>query len=216
MNSDRKNTRKNKHGPRLDQVMRPTEYNAQISVRTRIRYYNDSSAYTSVTITRGALLDSIIMATGSTSGYRINSAVKLNKIEIFGQPPGAGTSVPGSVSATSSVTWLSTYAPQRVVTSTGLGTSYGAHISTSPPRMSLAGYWSLTGQNESEALCVIAVHPYDLIDLYLQYTILGQFGMGSAVTLISATVGQVYYPPLDYQANLGSSTLLPVALPSVL
>jgi hypothetical protein len=161
-------------------------------------------------VSRATLLDLMVMAVSATAANRIFDAVKIRRIRIWGNAPGAGA----VAARTSSVQWLSTYSPARIVSDSGSGATYGARLSTVPPAMSLAGFWSLTGVNEADALFILELNQGDIVDLDLTFRIQNGIFDASiapvAVVVIAATVGTVYCLALDFVTAAGSAVVLPV------
>lgn len=188
----------------------PMEFEATFKSFKRLRFAAGSSG--TITITRANLLDLMVLASGTTTAYRLFDAVKLNGIQIWGPVDTAEGAY-----ETVSVQWLSTYAPAIVESASGIGTAFGPRLSTRPPAKSLAGFWSLTGISESDVLCVIS-GANSIIDLLLEFRIQNNLFAETApasVTVTSATVGTVYCTYLDFVQNGSSSTVVPVSYLSI-
>jgi len=186
----------------------PPQLEATYSVGKTIRY--TATAAVNVVVSRGQLLDSLVLATGSTAAYRVLDAVKVRSIRIWGNAPGTG-----AVQArTSSVQWLSSYSPAKVVSDSGVGATYGARVYSKPPAMSLAGFWSLTGINESEAVFWLTLNEGDIVDLAVSARIQNNVNgedAPAAVTVVGATVGTVYQLALDFVQSGAAAVIIPVA-----
>lgn len=114
-------------------------------------------------ITRANLLATYLinLATG-TQNARLIAAVRWNSCKIY-----AGLSnVTGS--STASLEWLSNLGPTSERSVTGSATSPGILV-TSPPRSSTAGFWSITGQTETEVLANMTVGGGDFVDVNLSF-----------------------------------------------
>jgi hypothetical protein len=165
-----------------------------------------------ITVTRANLLDLMVLASGTTTAYRLFDAVKLNGIQIWG-PVDTAEGTYENVT----VQWLSTYAPATVESASGIGTAFGPRLSTRPPAKSLAGFWSLSGVSETDILCVIQAQN-SVIDLLLEFRVQNNLYGETApvsITVSGATVGTVYCTYLDFVQNAGSSTVAPVAYLSI-
>jgi hypothetical protein len=186
---------------------KPPQFEATFVVGKTVRF--TATAAGSIPITRGALLDLVVMATTTTAANRIFDAVKVRRIRIWSNPPGAGA----VATRTCGVQWLSNLSPSKVVSDSGVGATYGARVDTKPPAMSLAGFWSLTGVDETEQLFYLQLNQGDVIDLDLSFRIQNNlFGTDppAAVTVIGATVGTVYILALDFVDFAAMAVILPV------
>jgi hypothetical protein len=187
--------------------MKPPQFESSFAVAKTVRFTATSALTFSVL--RASLLDLFVMAETAVSAGRIFEAVKVRRVRIWGNAPGAGA----VATRTSGVQWQSTYSPSKVVSDSGSGATYGARISTKPPAMSLAGFWSLTGVNETDALFVLQLNQGDVVDLDLTFRVQNNiFGtdVPAAVTVIGATVGTVYCLALDFFTDVAASVVIPV------
>jgi hypothetical protein len=87
-------------------------------------------------------------------------------------------------------------------------TAYIPHISSEPPRESLAGVWSTVGSNESTVLFSLNLTTDCIIDIHIT-AVLGNAYLGeTAATTISitgGTGGNIGMPALDHS---GGATLV--------
>jgi hypothetical protein len=184
----------------------PMQYQAGMHIRQRIRYVAGTGGI--YTITRANLLSTLIVCTANSTAsafYRIAEGVKVNRIEAF-SPPTTATSFVRVF-----VEWLSNLGPSTMYSSLG-DTSQPAKIITSPPRNSLAGFWSITGANESESLFSLGCPGNTIIDVF--YDIILQNAEASTQVTCSTTgsIGQLYATALNgpsgaspcYAADLNS------------
>jgi len=186
---------------------KPPQFAATFCVGKTVRF--TATAAGTFTITRASLLDLFVMAETTTAGGRIFDAVKVRRIRIWGNAPGAGA----VATRTSGVQWLSTYSPAKVVSDSGVGATYGARISTKPPALPLAGFWSLTGTNEADELFVLQLNLGDVIDIDLSFQVQNNIygtDVPAAVVLVGATVGTVYCLYLDYTVFGAAAVIMPV------
>lgn len=139
--------------------LKPPQFESTFQVSKKLRF--TATAAITTAILRGGLLDLLVAAQTATAAGRIFDAVKVRRIRIWGNAPGAGA----VATRTSGVQWLSTYSPAKMVSDSGSGATYGARIDTKPPAMSLAGFWSLTGIGESEALFALQLNQGDVVDI---------------------------------------------------
>jgi len=170
---------------------------------------------TSISITRADLLNLIAVGLNNTlvgqQVSRIFSGAKLNKLEM--RNPGAAP-VAGSDTelTTGAVEWTSTYGPSSEVSDSGTPL-HPLFITTTPPRQSLASFWSLTGFNESDVLMILSVPAMAIIDLWVEFVMQD----GQTPVLLTPTAssvdGTVYAIYLD---GVVSGVLKPVSYTTIL
>jgi hypothetical protein len=163
-------------------------------------------------LTRAMLLNLLQSGNSSTTTARLIAAIRVNRIQMFCSPIGAYGNT------TCSVEWLSTYGPSTEKSDTTTSISIPASVISSPPRNSLASFWSLTGQNESDVIAKISFpsnsYGNALIDVWTDIVLMDD---ESPVTLTphnSVTVSQLYMGYLDGFTG-GSSAYQPIAYTSI-
>jgi hypothetical protein len=190
-------------GGRSGMLSHPPEYVATVRFPHRFRFQTSTGGATA-SIIRAELLNQILVATTTTTWGRVMSAVKLNKVEIWGFA-GIGTT---GVPALASVEFLGLQGPSTVFSDVQIGMQ-PAHVVAQPPPDSLNRFWSNSGQNETDALFTIVAPADSIVDVHLDCVL--QDGE-TAVTgggIAGATVGQVYYSGLD---SIVSANFTPVSL----
>jgi hypothetical protein len=186
---------------------KPPQFESTVSVAKTLRFTSTSAA--NVTITRAAVLDLLVMASSATAAYRLFDAVKVRGIRIWGNAPGAGA----VATRTSGVQWLSVYSPAKIVSDSGSGATYGARITTKPPAMSLAGFWSLSGINEGEDLFTLQLNQGDVVDIDFTFRLQNNFlgvAVPVAIVIVAGTVGTVYCMALDFAQSGAAAVVVPV------
>jgi hypothetical protein len=181
-------------------VSHPPQFVSTKRIASRARYIATGS---STSITRGMLLSHLIMnAAGTTTNYRLLSAFRLKSVECWASATALGSG------ATVAVEWTSSNGPSTLNTDTSMGSAEPAHVRTSPPPAALAGFWSLTGINESEVVFIITVPAGAVVDI--TYEAVFQTGeAATAVTTTSAgTAGQVF---MTYLGGATTTTFQPVS-----
>lgn len=151
----------------------------------------------------------LVNQSSSTGNFRILSAIKLNRVEIWGLS-GSGASDYGASSVV--VEWLSQYSPTSEVTDSGTAL-YPAHVVTTPPRQSIASFWSMSGSNESEVLFKVIAPPGAIMDIWYDMVLQDGQGPTSVGTTASGVAGTLYYSHAD--GPDASSTWAPVSLTSL-
>jgi hypothetical protein len=204
----RRRTSVNKKAPKGHGIpVKPPQFEATFAVGKTVRF--TATAATLISCSRASMLDLFVMATAANAASRIFEAVKIRRIRVWGNAPGAGA----VAARTSSLQWLSTYSPSKVVSDSGSGASYGARISSKPPAMSLAGFWSLTGVNEADELFVLQLNQGDVVDIDLSFRIQNNvfgFSVPAAIVIIGGTVGTVYCMALDFVPLAAAAVVVPV------
>lgn len=174
--------------------LRPPPFKANFQVKHRFRFVVTVQVASS--ITRKDLLNLIFINAVTTTQSRIFSAVKLNRVEIWAV---AGSGSNDFSTANISMNWLSNYGPNTEVSDSGNAFNT-AHITTSPPRQSLASFWSLTGSNETEALFFLSAPVGAIVDVWVDATLFD--GAGAAFTTNGSGSGSfLYFGYLDYSSS---------------
>jgi hypothetical protein len=175
------------------------------------RYTMGSQANAGITI--NDILDSYFVAASSTVGFRVFSAVKIRKIEIW------GPAYTGASPVTLNFTWYSeasgqdTGSPSVNVTDTSVAFNDCPHLCVVPPRNSNAAMW-LSSQNNSDPLFYMVAPANSVVDIHLTGTIAegapgGAVGQAAIVRSLSgATPGTLYSSYMNPSA--GATGLTPV------
>jgi hypothetical protein len=183
-------------------LIRPSQLMVSPQAAYKMRFYE--SAGGNRIVTRADMLNRLVMASSGSVGYRLFSAVKLNKLTIF-----ATTDAPGSV-INSSLQWLSTSGPSQLITETSTSAAYPSVIVSRPPKQSLASFWSQVGTNESEQLLIMKLNGGDMVEVefqaVLQNSYLGFNPAGTAITITSGVAATIGAPSLDHS---GSAAVIP-------
>jgi hypothetical protein len=181
--------------------------NIELKHRFRFQASGTAGTITTSSITPTELLQSMgVMATSTTSGRPIFESFKINLVEAWTTSSAAGFG--------STITLLWGDSTQGAannnleVSDTTVSSAFPAHIMTSPPRGSNASFWQ-NGQ-ASVNLFEITYSAGSVVDVHVTGILLdGSAGVGGPLTLVGATVGAIYYEPLDGRAT---GLLDPVAL----
>jgi hypothetical protein len=190
--------------------MGPRPFQANVRFSHRFRYSNGSNNVTTEQITRGNLLNSIIVnLTGGTSNGRIASAVRVKSIEMWTWMNNQGAVADQTVA----LTWTSNYGPTSEISDSTFSSAVPAHIRTSPPRDSLASFWSSSGSNESEVILLISAPNYSIMDVVLDFVLLDGSTF-TATTANNGSAGRVYYSPFD--GPNGNGYWQPVSMSAIL
>ncbi len=177
----------------------PPQFAATKRIVGRARYLAASSS-TGTSITRAILLNHLVMNSASgTTNYRVFSGFRLKSVEMW----------QSSTSTTPlSVEWTSSLGPSPVVSDTSVGTAFPAHVSTSPPKDSLAAFWSLTSSNESDVLLILTFDQQAVVDITFEAIIQNGEVPVAVTTTASGTAGKVY---MTYLSGATTTVLPPVS-----
>lgn len=188
--------------------MRPPQFASNVVFKHRFRFGATGTSNT-VSVKRSDLLGLLFSnRSGSTSNSRIVAAAKLNRVEAWGT---GGDSDSVSAVTIISLEWRSANAPTLELSDTG-SPYRPPHLITSPPSHSLAGFWSLTGTNESEELFIMRVIAGTTVDIWVDMVLFDGETPVAVTTTASGTVGQLYAGFLDASST---KLLQPVSLGSL-
>ncbi len=189
----RKSSRTNGAVRRLGQqskqlaLAHPPQFQSTKKFVGRARYLALAANNIPLSITRRILLNHLIMNTTATTNYRLLSGIRLKSVSIWQ----SGSTSPISVE------WTSQYGPSSIVSDTAVGTAQPAYVSTSPPPMSLASFWSITGQNETEVIAILSYVTNAVIDITYEAVLQNGETPTSVTTTANGTTGTVYMTYLD-------------------
>lgn len=180
-----------KNGKEID---RPSQFFANPEVSRRYRF--TSSSGTSTAITTSLLLNACgVAATAANTGSAIFQSVKVRQIEIWTPPAAQGAA------ATCSVLWPAGNQSQpREVSDTTVSVASPAHVRTSPPPGSLAGFWTTS----AATLFTLVAPPGSIIDVWVSLIMGDGTTSSGTATLVGATAGRIYYCALDSSTAAGS------------
>ncbi len=166
-----------------------------------IRYQLD--AVTASTISGAQLLDSIFMATGTTSGARIFSAIRVRRIRMWCAGNLSTVDNVATIGVQISLEWMgSQWARDQKYQDEALGTKI-AYIDTKPPKNSMASWWIVAGSATDTTGAVgnmfrLGGPDGTIVDVTIEYTMIDDESAIPVVRSVSAaTAGKLYYSPLD-------------------
>lgn len=177
----------------------PPEFVPTLALGHKFRFSGSLSSGTALPVTRKMLLQLMSMATTTTNQFRLITAIKLKRVEMWAEPPALG-----SAPAVCSVEWVGSQAPSTLHSDSTSGVR-SAYVSTRPPVDSSDRWWSVSGSNETEVLFNITFPAGVTVDITCsirmaddEAPVASEAGTGG-----SATVGRVYYNYLDSFASKG-------------
>ncbi len=179
----------------------PAEFVPTLSLGHRFRF-SSPTASLGLPILRQYLLNLVTMATTTSVQHRIIDAIKLNRVQVWSQPP-----VLGGVSTPIVVEWVGNHSPSTIHSDTAIGVRPG-FVDSVPPADSSNRWWSISGTDEGETLFKVSCPAGSVIDVTCtlrliddEAAVLGEAGTGGA-----STVGTIYFNYLD---SFSSKALLP-------
>ncbi len=181
----------------------PQQFRANPEVTRRYRFVSTSGTARPIQV-RYLTGAAGVVADTATTGQPIFQSVRIQQIEIWAPPASQGSAI------TCSVLWeQSTQSQPREVSDTSNSVSQPAHVLTSPPPGSLAGFWS--PRSATTTLCTLVAPAGSIIDVWLSLVMGDGVQTSTPQTLVGATVGGVYYGGLDSQ-TAASAIYQPVSL----
>ncbi len=182
----------------------PPSFSATKQFSGRARYLA-SDATTG--ITRGMLLNHLILnAASSTTNYRLLSGFRLKSVEMWCSTASLGTTT------TVSIEWTSTSGPSAIVSDTSVGTAEPSHVASRPPPRSLAGFWCLTGNNESEVVCILRTSANTVVDITYDAVLQNGETPTAVTTTASGVAGTLY---MTYLSGATTTTFPPISYASL-
>jgi hypothetical protein len=186
--------------PRGPGVLPMVEFNPTNN-RT-FRYFANAAA-NNLIVSRGDLLNTLVMAcstgTAGTTGARLMFAVKVNWIHVFVSPNS------NVLPQQTNLTWEGMYGKAKVIGTTTLGISNTSEFHAIPPRNTEAGFYSLTGSQESQPLFNMDLSASTVVDINLSFTLQNLVDNSTGATIVSSTKtvaqGYVYCSALDGTAT---------------
>jgi hypothetical protein len=175
--------------PRLPSV------DADVSVSKRIRY-NEVTAGTTQ-ISRADLLNLIVLPSSTTQAYGLLKSCRIKAIEVWTLESSAST--PLGNGGEFLLTWLSNLGDEVTKRCTQMGMAPG-YLLTSPPRNSLAGFWTTAASDLTEIICEISALDGSIIDIIYEFKFCNN-NASRSFTITSGLVGKVSFN------NFGSFTV---------
>jgi hypothetical protein len=183
----------------VHQLNFPAQFNSAVRFKHKFRFI--SSAAATFTIQRGDLLALLAVTTLTTTQTRIITGVKLNQVEMFAVS--GGTALLPFAPSTVSVEWLSNNGPTNEISDSG-NAFEPARVNTSPPRLSLASFWSIQNGNETENLLSMVVTAQTVVDIWVEFVLADGEAPSLITTIASGVTGQLYAGYLDRHVGAGS------------
>ena len=197
----------------------PQPYKSQPEHVRKFRF--QSTQGNNFTITRECLLNLIgfvapnPLTTTVQAFTSIIGGIKLDRVQVW-----SSTYDVANPFTTVSVLWNGANSPNKEVSDTG-NSQRPAHVTSSPPKDTLAQFWSLqTNTTQNEVLFTLRVNDSDIIDINVTYVLLdGPTTQTFAVATPATPTSGLYYAALDNRSTtgtLGTQALQPVSLTQVI
>jgi len=181
-------------------IPRPPQFVATVRFPHRARF-QCATGVTTLNITRAILLNLLFVAKTSSTATRLLSGIRLKSISLWAVQTGQSASEQ-LVACTTSVEWTSTNGPSTIVSDSSMSV-LPAYVQTSPPRNSLASFWSLTGNNETDVLAILSLVDRSVIDITFESVIQNGETPTALSPTTAMTAGSVYMSYLDGVAGAG-------------
>lgn len=177
-------------------IPEPPQFQPTLKVNQRLRYLNTTSQST-VSITRGNLLNLYETALTANTASRLFAAVKLRSVEIWAAP----ATNAGSSTLTASCEWLGVNAPSTIQSDSSLGIARPLYVKAIPPPDASNRWWSLTGSNEAEVLFKLIVPGNAIVDIVISARLFELETVAGGDAPAGAVAGTLYENYLDGLAS---------------
>ncbi len=175
---------------------RPAQFRANPEITRRYRFI--SSAATLTAVSAQTLIGAAgVVASSATAGQPIFQSVRVHSVELWAPPASQGAVV------TTSILWPNTNQSQpREVSDTTNSVTIPAHVRSSPPANSIAGFW--IARNSTTPLFSLVAPSGTIIEVVCSLVMGDGVQPATQSTLVGATLGGVYYCSLDSLTAAGS------------
>ncbi len=174
--------------------------------------FQSSTAMINEQITTASLLTLLQMATTTTTGQSLVSAVKLRRVSVWGPPAADLIPVTASIEYSVGTNAGNIGSRPQIHSDTSVGSTRVASVSIAPERNSAAAMWQNRNQNTTGttgAFFILNGPVNSIVDVDVDMVLLnGEVPSGAASTT-GATVGVIYCRPLDG----ASGTIAPLNWP---
>jgi len=185
--------------------MAPPPFVPTLSLSHRFRYKSGGNTGF-FSITRGNLLNQLLVATSAVTTVRQMTAVRLKSVELWGNPVALGAA-PSELQ----LEWLGENSPSTVISDVPMGVR-PSHIRATPPTASSNRWWSISGTSEADVIFKLFVSANTIIDVTMELRLVEQEAPVAGEVPAGAVLGQVYGNYLD---GLASGQLTPLGFSPV-
>jgi len=184
----------------------PPPFTPTVKSRHKFRFSTDSSV--SVNITRGNLLNLLMVATSSTSTVRVIEGIRLKRVSIWTNPViGVGSSAASPLLG-AQISWIGENSPSTVISDITMGVR-PASIQSRPPPSSSNRWWCMSGMQESDVLFALNIGASSVVDVLVDIRLVDEESPTAGEAPSGAVTGQMYGGYLD---GIASGKLIPVGL----
>lgn len=196
----RNNNTKARRGPR--KPAQPPAVPTNVQVVHTYRFRSTAATRTAISMLDLLGIAGAVGRVANTSLSLIANSVKLHRVSIWSPPASQGAA------ATCSITWSTaqTFTEMSEVSDTTLSTAVPAHVSSKPPPGSAASFW--IGGTTSDTVMTLEAPVGSVIDVHCTHVLQDDQAAGASYAAAAATIGALYYLPLDGATDL----YLPVSL----
>jgi len=187
-------SRRNVSGPK-----RLPMNNCDLTITKRIRYVVVNSGHTQ--ITRGQILNLIVVPSSATSAYCLLKAARIRKIEAWSVT--TSSSAPLGNGEEIVITWRSTLGKELTERGSQMGIE-PAYVKTRPPPDSLSAYWTNIDTANLTTVLVDVFMPSDggIVDITYDLQIVNN-SPARSVSITAGNAGVVSYSDLVNYSNQG-------------
>jgi hypothetical protein len=185
---------------------------------------SNKSGSTNFSVSRGCLLNLLVYAetTSGANGYRVIQSIRVKEVEMWlFMAPGASTA--GALDL--ELEWYSALANDVRISDMG-NANEPAYIRSTPPKNTLASFWSVQQSSEGDQLLAISIDNagYNtqcslVVDVAVEYTLVDPTTKLLAISTFSGSAHSLNYNVLDNTAigatSIGSGYLVPQGIESL-
>jgi len=173
-----------------------------LSLSHKFRFQNGANSG-SYTITRGNLLNLLLVTPSAITSARILQAVRLKRVSVWANPSALGAA-PTEIE----LEWFGENSPSTTISDSTMGVR-PAHIDSAPPPSSSNRWWSISGTLESDPMFAMVLPADCIIDVTLELRLVEAEAPTAGDVPAGATIGRLYG---DYLDGIASAKLSPLGL----
>jgi len=173
-----------------------------LSLSHKFRFQNGANSG-SYTITRGNLLNLLLVTPTAITSARILQAVRLKRVSVWANPSALGAA-PTEIE----LEWFGENSPSTTISDSTMGVR-PAHIDSAPPPSSSNRWWSISGTLESDSMFSMVLPADCIIDVTLELRLVEAEAPTAGDVPAGATIGRLYG---DYLDGIASAKLSPLGL----
>jgi len=189
----------------MEESIKPPQFSSNVTLNHTYRYSSANGGTYTISTNQLLMAAGAVCTTSNTTLSSFFQSVKVNSVKIWG--PSQSLNAINTVS----VEWISTTGTStssKEVSDTSMSTAFPAHVSSRPPRSSLASFWQL---GNGPQLFTLRLSAGSIVDINLSLILQDDDTAVVTSPISTGSLTATYYLPLDHVAA-GSGTLSPVSL----